>query len=141
MTIVPYQNLLLQQGLRDTQPRRLVFASLVRHRKPVSPYDIQKSIAAKGGTVNTVTVYRILSLFEEHHLVHREAETGKYFLCSMPQKPGHHGHLKCNSCGRIDEFQSEDLCRIEDAIAQKFKFKPSAHLSEIAGTCSSCLAR
>lgn len=131
---------LKEKGLRDTQPRRLVLNALAHSKRAVSPYDLQKKIAKSGNAINTVTVYRVLAMLEELELVHRHPCNGLFSLCSMPDTKGHHGFLHCNSCGKTEEFSNADLCKIEDKIAGSAKFRPSAHVSEIVGTCSSCSA-
>jgi Fur family transcriptional regulator, ferric uptake regulator len=130
-------SVLKQSGLRDTQPRRMVIAALAR-AKALSPSAIELSIRRKGATINTVTVYRVLSALESLDLVHRHPCNGEYSLCSMPGKRGHHGFLHCTSCGIVEEFLNHDLCVIENKIARSRKFRPTSHVSEIVGTCRSC---
>ncbi|MBP9773983.1 MAG: transcriptional repressor [Candidatus Peribacteraceae bacterium] len=130
--------LLKNNQLRDTQPRRMVIAALEKNKKGSSPYDIQKWIAKKGNAINTVTVYRILEAFEKIGIVHKHPCSGQFTLCSLPHQKGHHGFLHCHSCGTIDEFCSEDLCKVENSIAKKARFTPSSHMSEIVGLCFAC---
>ena len=125
-------------GLKDTQPRRLVLKALRTMRKPGSPYDIQRRIEGRGGRVNAVTVYRILSAFEAHGLVHRHPCDGRFFLCAMPQRKGHHGFLHCTSCGKLTEFVNAALCKAEEHIARASRFRPHAHVSELVGICDGC---
>lgn len=129
--------MLKASGLRDTQPRRLVIEALA-HLNAVSPAAIEAWVRKKGATVNTVTVYRVLSLLERLDLVHRHPCNGEYSLCSLPGQRGHHGFLHCTSCGTVEEFLNHDLCVIENKIARSRSFRPSGHVSEIIGTCRSC---
>jgi Fe2+ or Zn2+ uptake regulation protein len=133
-------SLLKAHNLRDTQPRRLVIGAMMHLNSPSSPYDIQKHIAKHGGAVNTVTVYRVLDAFEHIGVVHKQPATGQYFLCSIPQTRGHHGFLHCDSCGKVEEFHSHDLCAIENKIAKSAGFTSKNHVSEISGICESCTA-
>jgi Fe2+ or Zn2+ uptake regulation protein len=135
------QNALKSKGLRDTQPRRLVIEALARIRSAASPAEIHDSIDKKGAAINLVTVYRVLEVLREKHLIHQHPCDGRYSLCSMPDASGHHGFLHCSSCGKTEEFVNAALCRMEDAIARKAKFRPSEHVSELIGTCHSCSSR
>jgi len=137
-TVLPIESILKDNGLRDTQPRRLVADALGRLKRPATPQDIELWIAKHGATVNTVTVYRILSLFEQLHVVHRHPCSGEYSLCSLPDRTGHHGFLHCSRCHVVEEFVDESLCREEDRIARRAGFRPHDHVSEILGTCSRC---
>ncbi len=138
MNDVSLSELLRKRGLRDTGPRRLVIDMLRRSKKAMSPQDIHRRISAKGSAVNAVTIYRVLQLLTDLHIVHRHPCNGLYTLCSLPGIAGHHGFLHCTSCDGIEEFIDPTLCTLEDGIARKAKFRPSGHVSEITGTCSSC---
>ena len=134
----PIQEHLKKSGLRDTQTRRMVIEALKTAQAPCSPYDIQKTISESGRTINTVTVYRVLAMLDALHLVHRHPCNGRYSLCSFPEKEGHHGFLHCTSCGDVEEFCSDRLCKLENKIARSAKFHPLAHVSELVGVCRSC---
>ena len=139
-TSASFRALLKEHGLKDTQSRRAVLQALQRLQKPASPYDIQRWIHTKGGTINTVTVYRIIEAFERIGLVHRHPCDGHLSLCSIPEKKGHHGFLHCTSCGTTQEFHDEALCKAEERIARALKFRSSTHVSEILGICAACAA-
>ncbi len=124
--------------LRETPARKLVIDALGRFKKAASPYDLQKAIIKRGKTINTVTVYRILALLEEMHIVHRHPCDGRYTLCTLPQRKGHHGFLHCVGCGDIEEFASRSLCWAENRIARAAKFQATEHVSEMIGMCRAC---
>lgn len=125
-------------GLRDTQTRRSVLHALQDGHKPLSPTDIREWITAKGNTINTVTVYRILDVFVKLDAVHKHPYNGLYTACTMPDTPGHHGFLHCDDCGKIEEFHDERLCAIENSIAKQSGYVAKIHLSEIRGSCADC---
>ena len=138
--IASFRATLKEHGLKDTQSRRFVLQALEKLKKPASPYDIQKWVDAKGGSINAVTVYRIIEAFMRIGLVHRHPCDGHFSLCSMPHKKGHHGFLHCTSCGKTQEFHDEQLCKAEERVARTLKFRSSTHVSEILGTCAACAA-
>jgi len=130
--------LLKEQGLRDTQPRRMVIRALERLKVPSSPYDIHQWIRRQGATISPVTVYRILALLDRLHVVHRHPQTGLFFLCSMPKKPGMHGFLECANCGRIEEFTSKELSDTQAKIARQSHYHPISFTAAILGVCRAC---
>ncbi len=133
------EKLLEQHGLHNTQPRRLVLEALRTLKKPESPLGIQEWIRKKKkGSVNAVTIYRIIEALETADLVHRHPCNGLITFCSLPGKTGHHGFLHCTSCGTSREYCDESLCALEDRIAKKAGFAPTAHVSEILGLCAAC---
>lgn len=137
---IQQQSMLQIRGLKQTGPRRMIIAALQRVRGAIAPYDLQEKMAKCGQKMNAVTIYRVLRALEEHGIVHRHPCDGHYSLCTLPDQKGHHGFLHCHSCGKIDEFADERLCKIENQIARSAKFKPHEHVSEITGVCASCLS-
>jgi Fur family ferric uptake transcriptional regulator len=95
--------LLHQAGMRRTSPRQAVLELL--HQSPValSHQHLEEQL---NGQVDRVTIYRILSAFEEKGLVHRILDPeGQplYALCSSDCGAGHHHdehlHFHCDDCG------------------------------------------
>ncbi len=139
MKTIDTASAILKAGnLKDTRPRRIVLDALKRHKKPVSPYALQRWLAAKASELNIATIYRVLDALKDAHIVHSHPCDGSVFLCSMPDNTGHHGFLHCTSCENIEEYADERLCTIENQIARHAKFKPQMHLSEVIGLCSHC---
>ena len=128
---------LKNHGLRDTQTRRTVLGALHANDRPLTPAEICGWAKQNGNAINLVTIYRILEVLTTLHIVHRHA-SGMFSLCSMPNTPGHHGFLRCTHCGKIEEFQNRDLCRLEDTIAKNAGFTAQTHRSEIVGICADC---
>ncbi len=131
-------DVLKKHGLRDTQPRRLVVDALRRIKRPASVDEIRKHVTTRGNAVNGVTVYRIIAMLEKLHLVHRHPCNGDLTLCTIPDTKGHHGFLHCTMCNEVQEFSDPELCRMENAVAQKSSFLPHQHVCEIMGICGGC---
>ena len=129
--------LLLKSRTRTTRPRRAIIETLASAEHPLSPQEIHDRLAKKN-TIDLVTIYRTLALFEEKHIAHCHPSTGGYLLCSLPETDGHHGFLTCISCKKTEEFHEPKFCAIEDSIARKAKFRATEHISEIIGHCSHC---
>lgn len=130
--------ILASSSLRDTQPRRMVLEILMKAPSAYSQKEIFKSIQTKGDTINLVTVYRILSQFQEAGIVHLHPTTGKYVLCTEVHNHACHSFMTCERCGSVQEIHDEKLCREEQRIAKKAGFKPRYHVSDIVGVCSRC---
>ena len=91
-------------GLKATLPRlrilELFEKSAVRH---LSAEDVYKILLKEGTDTGLATVYRVLTQFEQAGLlVRHHFESGKavYEL----NQGGHHDHLVCLQCGRVEEF-------------------------------------
>ena len=129
---------LKSKGYKLTQPRKQVLNVLARADKPVSPYDIQKTLRQQGNQLNHVTIYRILDLLCEIKLAHKVLSLGGYVICAIGDKDGCHRFMVCRSCGGLQEFASKALCQEENEIAHDLGFCSEQHLSEFLGLCSQC---
>jgi Fur family transcriptional regulator, ferric uptake regulator len=124
-------------GVRITAPRRLVLRALARERHDATAQEIHARLRAAGSPVGLATVYRTLTLLQEcgavDALSHRPGESC-YRLCG----PGHHHHLVCSDCHRVQELTG---CELDDWLAnaaEKHGFRPTSHSLEVVGVCSDC---
>lgn len=126
------------RGYKATRPRKLVLEVLDEMEKPVSPYDIQGILRARGKYLNHVTIYRILDLLCSLNLAHKMLSSGGFVKCSLAAAQGCHRFMVCQGCGAIQEFADEGLCQGENEFAQNMGFYTRHHLSEFSGLCSRC---
>jgi len=126
------------QGYKATKPRKLVLEVLEEIEKPLSPYDIQEVLGAKGKYLNHVTIYRILDLLCSLNLAHKMLSGGGFVKCSLDPVEGCHRFMVCQDCGAIQEFADEGLCQEENEFARNLGFHTEHHLSEFSGLCSRC---
>ena len=114
-------------GLKATLPRlkiiNLFEQSKVRH---LSAEDVYKQLLAEGLDVGLATVYRVLTQFEHAGLlVRHHFETGKAVF--ELNQGGHHDHLVCVQCGRVEEFFDSDIEKRQTRIAHDRGFKIAEH--------------
>jgi Fe2+ or Zn2+ uptake regulation protein len=126
------------QGYKATRPRKLVLEVLEEIERPLSPYDIQEILHARGEYLNHVTIYRILDLLCRLNLAHKVLSSGGFVKCSLDAMEGCHRFMVCHHCGVIREFADKELCQEENEFALSLGFHPEHHLSEFSGLCSRC---
>src|SRR4029077_1544105 len=122
-------------GLKATLPRRRVLelfeASKVRH---LSAADVYKALLAEGMDVGLATVYRVLTQFEQAGLlVRHHFETGKAVF--ELNQGGHHDHLVCLQCGRVEEFFDGEIEKRQTRIARERGFEISEHALYLYAEC------
>jgi Fur family ferric uptake transcriptional regulator len=113
---------LKESGLKATLPRRKILelfeASKVRH---LSAEDVYKALMQEGIDVGLATVYRVLTQFEQAGLLSRQNfEHGKAVF--ELNQGGHHDHLVCLQCGRVEEFYDPDIERRQTEVARQRGF-------------------
>ena len=86
--------------------------------------------------IGSTTVYRTMKILCDAGLaVERNFEDGvtRY---EIPHE--HHDHLVCVRCGKIIEFECEEIEQAQDRIAGKYQFRLLRHRHELYGHCADC---
>jgi Fur family ferric uptake transcriptional regulator len=127
---------LKESGLKATLPRRKVLElfehSKVRH---LSAEDVYKSLMAEGIDIGLATVYRVLTQFEQAGLLSRQHfETGKAVF--ELNQGGHHDHLVCLQCGRVEEFYDAEIEQRQSEVARKRGFELRGHSLALYADCT-----
>jgi len=53
---------------------------------------------------------------------------------------GHHHHLLCRHCGRIEDFVNCDVSALVAQLSSSTEFEIEGHWLEVYGRCASCRA-
>jgi Fur family transcriptional regulator, ferric uptake regulator len=123
-------------GLKATLPRLKVL-SLFENSKErhLSAEDIYKVMINSGEDVGLATVYRVLTQFEQAGLlVRHHFESGKAVF--ELNTGGHHDHVVCVKCGRVEEFYDAEIEKRQESAAAKLGFKMQDHSLTIYGVCA-----
>ena len=125
-------------NLPVTGQRLRVAEILFGTHRHVSADEIRERLRAEGQPVGKATVYRTLDLLARAGLV-REHDFGERLRRYEPRptRPRHE-HLVCTRCGKVIEFESADVARIEEDVAVLHRFRPTHHRMEIYGLCEDC---
>jgi Fur family ferric uptake transcriptional regulator len=123
-------------GLKATLPRlkiiNLFEQSAVRH---LTAEDVYRKLLAEGLDVGLATVYRVLTQFEQAGLlVRHHFESGKAVF--ELNQGGHHDHLVCLQCGRVEEFFDAEIEKRQTRIARERGFEISEHALYLYAECT-----
>jgi Fur family ferric uptake transcriptional regulator len=118
---------LKSSGLKATLPRlrilKLFETSSLRH---MSADDIYRLLMQDGLDIGLATVYRVLTQFEQAGLLKRHHFEGGKAVFELNQG-GHHDHLVCMQCGRVEEFYDPEIERRQESIARERGFTLHEH--------------
>lgn len=125
-------------GLKATGPRlrilELFETSEVRH---LSAEDVYRQLIGEGEDVGLATVYRVLTQFEQAGILERHYfEGGKAVFELRPE--GHHDHLVCIQCGKVEEFFDPEIERRQNKVAKERGFSIQTHSLYLYGQCADC---
>lgn len=128
-------------GLRRTAQRDLILEIFLKTEDHLTSEDLYWLVQKSDPTVGHTTVYRTLKLLTEAGLA-REVRFGDnktYYEHHF--KHEHHDHMICTECGKVVEFVSEDIEKLQDEMADKLGFRLSHHSLRMWGVCGECQAK
>ncbi len=122
-------------GLKVTVPRLKVLA-LFQHsdNRHMTAEDVYRKLLDEHSDIGLATVYRVLTQFEQAGLlVRHHFESGKavYEL----NEGGHHDHLVCVVCGRVEEFYDSEIEKRQAKVARERGFAIRDHQLYLYAEC------
>ena len=122
-------------GLKATYPRLKILdlfqSSEQRH---LTAEDVYRALMNEGMDIGLATVYRVLTQFEQAGLLERHYfESGKAVF--ELNEGGHHDHLVCMQCGKVEEFFDAEIERRQNQIATERGFAIREHALYIYADC------
>lgn len=131
-----FEAIIARSGHRMTAARRNTFL-LLDHPEPQS---IRQLLTRAAGTIDRVSVYRNIELFEKLGIVRRIYIGWKYKLELSDEFTTHHHHMSCLDCGRVIDIEDEaHIDEFIQKVAAAAGFTPRQHMFEIDGYCSECI--
>jgi Fur family ferric uptake transcriptional regulator len=135
---------LARRGLRLTGPRRAVLDALAGSRVPLTVAEIHARLGPR--RANIVSVYRALHLLVRLGLARATDETREGWRYELHEQfTGHHHHLICQGCGRIEDLHGCVLAdQVLEALARSLRrsrqFQLTEHELRLFGLCRACAA-
>ncbi len=125
-------------GLKVTHPRKKILEFLeisnVRHQ---SAEDIYRALLDDGEEIGLATVYRVLTQFESAGLVERHHFESGQAVFELNEK-GHHDHIVCVVCGKVEEFYDEMIEARQKEVATDKGYDVTDHSLTLYGKCANC---
>ncbi len=127
---------LRSEGLRATPQRVSVLEVLAAASDHLSADDVWFALRSGGASVSRATVYRTLALLTESGYV-RGVDLGQDQKCYDSNYADHpqHGHLICEECAKIVEFESDQIQKLESEIGRQLGFQIKTQRLQITGSC------
>jgi Fur family ferric uptake transcriptional regulator len=126
-------------GYRRGGARRAILELLDDQPCALSAIEIEDALLARKREVSRASVYRVMDELEEIGLVQR-VEIGQGMVRYEPVRegPGHHHHLVCDHCGRLEPFTDDGLERAIRRLSDRLPLRVSEHEIVIHGACETC---
>jgi Fur family ferric uptake transcriptional regulator len=129
-------------GYRRGGARRAILELLDEQTCALSAVEIERALSDRRREVSRASVYRVMEELAEIGLVQR-VEIGQGIVRYEPvrQGHGHHHHLVCDRCGRLEPFTDEGLERAIRRLSERLPVQVSEHEIVLHGACEDCAER
>jgi len=122
-------------GLKVTTPRlRILNLFETSPRRHLSAEEVYRQLTTEGVDIGLATVYRVLTQFEQAGLLERHHFEGDRAVFEL-RRAGHHDHLVCLQCGRVEEFYDEAIEQRQDQVAADRGFAVVDHQLYLYAEC------
>lgn len=120
----------LAKGMRMTEQRRVIARVLSGAQDHPDVEELHRRAAAIDDNISISTVYRTVKMLEDAGIIERhDFGDGRARYEQMPDE--HHDHLIDLRSGRVIEFRSEEIEKLQEEIARRLGFKLRGHRLEL----------
>ncbi len=123
------------KGLKATVPRMKILDLFEKaDKRHLTADDVYSLLKEENVDIGLATVYRVLTQFEQAGLLirhHFDTEKASYEL----NQGGHHDHIVCIQCGRVEEFYDAEIERRQKKIAAERGFALHEHSLYLYADC------
>jgi Fur family ferric uptake transcriptional regulator len=120
----------ITKGMRMTEQRRVIARVLGESLDHPDVEELYRRASAIDDKISISTVYRTVRLFEDAGIIERhDFRDGRARYEQMPGE--HHDHLIDLRTGKVIEFRSEEIERLQEEIARRLGFKLVDHRLEL----------
>jgi Fur family transcriptional regulator, ferric uptake regulator len=124
------EQLCVAKGLKMTGQRRVIARVLSDAEDHPDVEMVHRRAIAIDPRISIATVYRTVRLFEEEQILERH-EFGDGRARYEEASEDHHDHLIDIESGQVIEFQSEEIEKIQQAIAEELGYRLVDHRLEL----------
>jgi Fur family ferric uptake transcriptional regulator len=122
-------------GLKATGPRMKILKLFEdSNQSHLAAEEIYRLLQADNDEVGLATVYRVLTQFEQAGILMRHRFDNDKSVYEL-NKGGHHDHLLCIQCGKVEEFFDPEIERRQRQIAAERGFEIHDHSLHLYVDC------
>jgi len=126
------ERLCLEKGLKMTEQRRVIAQVLSNSTDHPDVELVYQRATAIDPRISIATVYRTVRLLEEASILERhDFGDGRARYEEAPEE--HHDHLIDIETRTVVEFQSEEIDKLQEEIAEKLGYRLVGHRLELYG--------
>ncbi len=133
------QQVCINKGARFTKIREQVFLLLAKQEGAIGAYDLLAKLKRVDPAAKPATIYRSLDFLSKQGFVHKIESINAFIMCHHFGDCDHPVQLLiCDSCGNVEEIQSNNFDLALRTMADTSGFNISHQIVEAHGSCRSC---
>ena len=125
-----------QAGIRATHQRTEVFREVARTEEHPDAESVYRRVKRRIPAISLDTVYRTLRLLDDKGLISKVSYPGD--RTRFDANSDHHHHFICTKCGRIIDFESEQLDEMELPEGVESLGTAASRQLQVYGICRDC---
>ena len=133
-----FKNYLQKKGLRYTKEREEIIEGILSIDGHFDSEELLLHLRKINSKTSLASVYRTLPLLIEAGLITEVIKTGKNTRYEVTYGRKHHDHMICINCGKVIEFSSDKIEKLQEEIAREYGFNTNDHCLELRGYCKKC---
>jgi len=122
------------RGLRLTPARRAVLAAVLE----AGPHFTVDDVCKRARGVGRATAFRTMRLLQHLNVVCRVLLDDGSLHYRLNRTRGHHHHLVCTGCGRVEAFTNCGVPALAEEVARRTDYEIEGHWLEVYGRCRAC---
>ena len=122
--------------MRMTMQRKVILDELNKLKTHPTAGELCQIVREKLPRISLGTVYRNLEILSRQGIIQKLDVSGTEMRFDGTVE--NHYHMRCISCGKVDDVELDTLRDLEDAVNQKTSFKVLSHRLEFVGVCPAC---
>jgi len=137
--MIKFKDTVKSLGLNNSVQREYVLKVLFKSETHLSAETLLNAVKKEYSiTIGIATVYRILNLLEDLHIVKSISIHGNESKVYELNLVAHHDHMVCTKCNTIIEFFDEQLEKLQEKVAINNGFTLQSHNMLLYGICKEC---
>ena len=129
---------IVDKGFRSTSQRRIILDEFMSEDTHFTVEELHARVRKKLPRVGFATVYRTLKLLVQAGIANELRFKEGVARYEQIHDQEHHDHLICISCGKIIEFENDQIEEIQVKMAREKGFQVLSHKLELYGRCGDC---
>ena len=136
-----FRTLIESDEIGNVEERLNVIDVFLNTEEHVTLEEMMQLLKDKGFDYETEFVRQCMNRWVVHGFAQKKLFDGQPPRYEHHHLGRHHDHLICTKCGRIAEFNDEEMERLQLKIAISHGFHMLQHKMEIYGLCSQCVSQ